>query len=259
MSPMKKIITTAAALVLTLAMSVTAFASQSVTNPSGQTPSGSSSAAAGSSSVTKVQNYSAVSATATDANGNTVTVTVKSLTAAQTAEAQDAVKAEFGGNVDVFAAGDYSVEGASESNPITLTFTVTGVKAGDKVSVLHKRHDGNWYKESATAADGKVTAVFTSFSPMVIVRETATAAVASEVHYHSYADTVVAPTETTWGYTMHTCACGDSYTDSYVAPLNGAAAAGTSPKTADNGAFGFLLAAAACGVAFVCARRKKTA
>ncbi len=35
-------------------------------------------------------------------------------------------------------------------------------------------------------------------------------------HTHSYTETVTAPTCTEKGYTTHTCACGDSYEDSYV-------------------------------------------
>ena len=35
----------------------------------------------------------------------------------------------------------------------------------------------------------------------------------ADVHTHSYAETVVAPTCETGGYTKHTCTCGDSYTD----------------------------------------------
>ncbi len=35
-------------------------------------------------------------------------------------------------------------------------------------------------------------------------------------HTHSYTETVTAPTCTEKGYTTHTCACGDSYKDSYV-------------------------------------------
>ena len=38
-------------------------------------------------------------------------------------------------------------------------------------------------------------------------------------HTHSYKDVVTAPTCTTKGYTMHTCACGDSYVDTYVDAL----------------------------------------
>lgn len=38
-------------------------------------------------------------------------------------------------------------------------------------------------------------------------------------HVHSYSDTVVAPTCDEGGYTVHTCSCGKSYTDSETAAL----------------------------------------
>ena len=38
-------------------------------------------------------------------------------------------------------------------------------------------------------------------------------------HVHSYKDVVTAPTCTAKGYTTHTCACGDSYVDTYTDPL----------------------------------------
>ena len=38
-------------------------------------------------------------------------------------------------------------------------------------------------------------------------------------HEHSYTTTVIPPTCTEQGYTLHTCACGDSYRDNYVAAL----------------------------------------
>ena len=38
-------------------------------------------------------------------------------------------------------------------------------------------------------------------------------------HTHSYKDVVTAPTCTEKGYTMHTCACGNSYVDTYVDAL----------------------------------------
>ena len=38
-------------------------------------------------------------------------------------------------------------------------------------------------------------------------------------HEHIYIDTVTAPTCTKKGYTTHTCACGDSYVDSYIDAL----------------------------------------
>ena len=38
-------------------------------------------------------------------------------------------------------------------------------------------------------------------------------------HTHSYKDVVTAPTCTAKGYTTHTCACGNSYVDTYTDPL----------------------------------------
>ena len=46
---------------------------------------------------------------------------------------------------------------------------------------------------------------------------------------HVYVETVVAPTETNTGYTIHTCACGDEYIDSYVS------AAGSAGIVIENG------------------------
>lgn len=40
---------------------------------------------------------------------------------------------------------------------------------------------------------------------------------ASSGHEHAYTENVVAPTCTEQGYTQHTCACGESYKDTYVA------------------------------------------
>ena len=36
-------------------------------------------------------------------------------------------------------------------------------------------------------------------------------------HVHTYIDSVVAPTCTERGYTLHTCECGESYTGGYTA------------------------------------------
>ena len=51
-------------------------------------------------------------------------------------------------------------------------------------------------------------------------------------HTHSYKDVVTAPTCTEKGYTTHTCACGDSYVDTYVDALGHAWDGGTVTKPA---------------------------
>lgn len=82
---------------------------------------------------------------------------------------------------------------------------------------------------------------------------------------HEYEDTVVAPTTTSKGYTIHTCKhCGYSYVDSYVDPIvdvtvtadNGV----TSPKTGDTSniaLWSMLLVASLAGGAAVFFNRKK--
>ena len=49
--------------------------------------------------------------------------------------------------------------------------------------------------------------------------ETKTETIPKLTHEHSYKDVVTAPTCTEKGYTTHTCACGDSYVDTYTDPL----------------------------------------
>ena len=51
-----------------------------------------------------------------------------------------------------------------------------------------------------------------------------------EAHEHSYTAVVTAPTCTEKGYTTHTCACGDSYVDTYVDALGHAWDNGTVTK-----------------------------
>ena len=229
MSPMKKMITTVVAMALTLAMSVTAFAAPSVTNNTTLPTENVG-------SVTYVRNYSAVSASATDESGNAVNLTVRQLTASEAAAARTAVAAKFGNAVDIMGAGDYHADGATESNPITVKFSAA-VNAGDSVCIYHKHADGNWYVESATAANGTVTAKFTSFSNMAIVR---TARVSNG-------------TSTPAGST-------DGSNDQYAAAnTNSTTATATSPKTADNGVAGVTMIAFACAGVLVLVNRKRFA
>mgnify|MGYP004493493113 CR=1 FL=1 len=59
-----------------------------------------------------------------------------------------------------------------------------------------------------------------------------------EAHEHSYTAVVTPPTCTEKGYTTHTCACGDSYVDTYVDALGHAWDSGTvtkQPTATENG------------------------
>lgn len=125
---------------------------------------------------------------------------------------------------------------------IDITFPVSWIASSDKIIVLHLKSDGVWELLPATAGDGKITATFTSLSPVMITKvseEAATDGTEQGTHIHSYYDQVVSPTADTWGYTLHTCECGAQYIDTYVAPVGtGQAAASTdliSPKTGETG------------------------
>lgn len=224
---MKKMIATVAAMVLTLSMSVTAFAAQSPTLPSTPDYNGS-----------VIMNDTLVPADAVDASGKAATVIRKEMTAAEKAAAKEAIAKTFG-KVDVLSIGDYHVDGASKENPITLTFKVPAVKAGDEVYVLHNvGNKGTWVKEAATAKDGAVVATFTSFSQMAVVR------------------VAKADQGQSGGYSP----------EYYESLKNDAAAAqaaqtqSTSPKTAETGVAMVMAAGmAACAAVLVLVSRKKRA
>ena len=59
---------------------------------------------------------------------------------------------------------------------ISITFAVEGVVAGDNIYILHGLDGGKWEKIVPTKVeDGKVTATFTSLSPVAIVKTVAQA------------------------------------------------------------------------------------
>lgn len=148
------------------------------------------------------------------------------------------------------------------SEGIDITFPVSWVASSDKIIVLHLKSDGVWELLPATAGDGKITAKFTSLSPVMIAKvseETAADGTEQGTHVHSYYDQVVAPTADTWGYTTHTCECGYSYADNYVAPLSKSAGdAAVSPKTGETDVPYAAVCAmlAAMGVVAITAGRK---
>lgn len=106
---------------------------------------------------------------------------------AAAAEAVKAVKEKFGVDVTVEATGDVKVTAAIVA-AVEIDATITGdkadiaiavpdVKAGETVIVLHQKADGTWEQLPVVeVANGKVTATFTSFSPVVIVKVASTSA-----------------------------------------------------------------------------------
>ena len=90
---------------------------------------------------------------------------------------------------------------------VTLTLTEPDTSYNVYLTVYNRKYQD--YSSSA-------------FATFRCIRETA--------HTHSYKDVVTAPTCTEKGYTTHTCACGDSYVDTYTDALGHAWDNGTVTK-----------------------------
>ena len=142
-----------------------------------------------------------------------------------------------------------------------VSFAFSGVTKGQSVIGLHIKNDGSVVQVPVVVeTNNALTVTMDSFSPVLFIVEPASGS--SEHTVHTMLQYTVAPTATTWGYTMHYCAvCGLSYADTYVAPLGTSGAAGTSatsPKTTESGLpMAMLFAAAALvGGAAVYAKRR---
>ena len=90
---------------------------------------------------------------------------------------------------------------------VTLTLTKPDTSYNVYLTVYNRK-----YRDYSSSA----------FATFRCIRETA--------HEHSYTAVVTAPTCTEKGYTTHTCACGDSYVDTYVDALGHAWDGGTVTK-----------------------------
>ena len=151
---MKKVVALLMAAVLTVGMTVTAFA----------TPSPSA-------------NSDIVTA-AKDADGNAIDlsdIVVSEKYDAADQSAVDAIKADpqavLASVVGQSTAANYSLALLRDVKvignvkfPVTLTFKIAGVTASSKVIVLHY-YDGSWHQENPTVGDGTVTVTFDRLSP----------------------------------------------------------------------------------------------
>jgi hypothetical protein len=78
---------------------------------------------------------------------------------------------ELGITDPVFAQVDVSVIGYQQGTPITITFNLNNILAGDSLLILHQKPDGTWETIIPDKVeDGKVTATFTSLSPVAFVK-----------------------------------------------------------------------------------------
>lgn len=144
---MKKFISVLAALMV-LVMGTTVFAASPTTETQ------------------QAQDYLAAVSKVTDADGNNVSLTAASTDVIAAAERIANVSVKTVVNVEgiTLAAGETA----------TLTFSVSGITAGADIQVLH--WDGTkWESDSVSGVrveDGKVTATFSSLSPIAIVEKT---------------------------------------------------------------------------------------
>ena len=136
---------------------------------------------------------------------------------------------------DVFSTYDQSLKATwkdKEAAEVTITFEPNGgtgtmqpmkVKSGENFTLPECTFTPPEGKEFAgwLAANGTVyPAGDIAFSTTdSVLKATWKDKEAETPHKHSYKDVVTAPTCTEKGYTTHTCACGDSYVDTYVDAL----------------------------------------
>lgn len=155
---MKRKIAGLLAALMVLSVGTTVFATENSTNAPAQTEE--VTVASGVAGVTKVE-------------APTGLIEKVDAVAADIAASAEAEVAKTEG-ASVLAVMDVVPTGKYDGKGITLTFTVSGVKAGDNIQVLHFNGTEWEVIEGATAGEGTVTARFTSLSPVAIVKLPAT-------------------------------------------------------------------------------------
>lgn len=75
-------------------------------------------------------------------------------------------------SAEIVGVAEVSYSGTIPAGGVAVTFNVTGINAGDNVKVLHYTSPTTCEVLSATAGNGTVTATFTSFSPVAIIKYT---------------------------------------------------------------------------------------
>ena len=163
MKKLSKMLALSMALALTLGMTVAAAPSVSTSN----------------SNVTnEVLSNQAAWTTAVTADGAVVAIGAVDVVTYDAADAAGNADSVVGGNLEVtqiLAVVDVQgPEGGAE-----VTISNRAIEAGKKYVLLHQKADGSWEKIDATRIEaGKITAFFSSFSPVAVV-EVAPKAVAN--------------------------------------------------------------------------------
>lgn len=116
------------------------------------------------------------------------------------------VDSSYGNNFTAYPKARITAENIFDANHNQISSTAW-IGTSD-MCTIHEVYTDGCCKVSYPLDSGETKTVYSKFSLFDI-----------NVHTHSYTSTVVAPTCTEQGYTVHTCACNDSYTDSYVPAL----------------------------------------
>ena len=159
---MKKKIAVVLTALMVMAMGTTVFAATSPTTKTSET-------------TTAYANVTvAAGGIVIDGVASTATPTVKAVTTAQVEAAQTQAVASVAPTAKVLQMIDVTLPVSFEK--AQLTFSVNGVTAGQKIAVLHQKHDGSWEVINPdSVGNGTVTATFTSLSPIAFVAYNASA------------------------------------------------------------------------------------
>ena len=160
---MKKKIAVVLTALMVMAMGTTAFAATSPTTKTSETTTTEATAYA---NVTEAADGIVIDGVASTA--------VKAVTTAQVEAAQTQAVASVAPTAKVLQMIDVTLPVSFEK--AQLTFSVNGVTAGQKIAVLHQKHDGSWEVINPdSVGNGTVTATFTSLSPIAFVAYNASA------------------------------------------------------------------------------------
>ena len=118
---------------------------------------------------------SGVTAPVVTFGGRELNVTVAAASVADVENAKAQAQAYFGESATVLKVFDVSLPAGDYSAGVDVTMNVPGVLAGQSISVIH--WNGQYWENLAVTnvSDGSVTATFTSFSPVAVVVNPATA------------------------------------------------------------------------------------
>lgn len=140
---------------MVLSMGMTAFAQKSPGN-------GNSSNSSGSGTTTPPSQETVVG----DATNTAITQVSKAV-----ADAAENVAIQVSPNAQVVAVVDVTYDGVIPAGGVQISFSLSGVQAGENYVLLHQLPDGRWEKITPDSVEnGIIKATFTSLSPVAFVK-----------------------------------------------------------------------------------------